>query len=96
MDKAMDWLFVSMNVLAVLVAPTAIEPNPALDGLSVTGAIAVPDSDAVFGVFEASVLIVSVSPEKAPTEGGVTVTKIVQLELAGSVPPVLGHVPDTA
>jgi hypothetical protein len=47
MDKAMDWLFVSVNVLAVLVAPTAIEPNPALDGPSVTCAIPVPDSDAV-------------------------------------------------
>ena len=66
------------------------------DDESQVGATAVPDSDALFGVFEASVLIVSVSPEKAPAEGGVTVTEIVQLELAGSVPPVLGHVPDTA
>ena len=66
------------------------------DDESQVGAIAVPDSDAVFGVFGASVLIVSEPAGRAPTEGGVTVTEIVQLELGGSVPPVLGHVPDTA
>jgi hypothetical protein len=68
------------------------------DDESQVGAIAVPDSDAVFGVFGASVLTVSKPPGRAPTEaeGGVTVTEIVQLELAGKVPPVIGHVPDTA
>jgi hypothetical protein len=66
------------------------------DDESQVGAIPVPDSDAVFGVFEASVLIVSEPAGRAPTEGGVRVTEIVQLELAASGT-VLEHVPpDTA
>ena len=58
----------------------------------------VPLSDAVFGVFEASVLIVSVPAGRTPTEveDGFRVTEIVQWELASSVPPAIGHVPDTA
>jgi len=68
------------------------------DDESQVGVIAVPDSDAVVGVIEASVLIVSVPAGRAPTEveDGFRVTEIVQLELGGSVPPAIGHVPDTA
>jgi hypothetical protein len=65
------------------------------DDESQVGAIAVPDSDAVFGVSKASVLIVSKPPGRTPIEeeGGVRVIEIVQLERAGSVPLGLGHVP---
>jgi hypothetical protein len=81
--------------LGALVSP-ATAAKEIEDGESQVAAIPVPDSDVVFGVFVASVLIVSEPAGRAATEGGVRVTKIVQLELAASVP-VLGHVPpDTA
>jgi hypothetical protein len=83
--------------LGALASPTT--PTKEIeDDESQAGAIAVPDSDAVFGVFEASVLIVSKPPVRAPTEGGVRVIEIVQLELAASDSgTVLVHVPpDTA
>jgi hypothetical protein len=69
------------------------------DEESQVGVIAVPDSDAVcvllIGAF---VLMVSVPAGRVPkeVEGGVRVTEIVQWELASSVPPAIGHVPDTA
>ena len=67
------------------------------DDESQAGVIPVPDSDAVcvllIGAF---VIMVSVPGGRAPTEDGVRVTEIVQLELAASWPE-LGHVPpDTA
>jgi hypothetical protein len=63
------------------------------DDESQVGVIPVPDSDAVcVPVIGAFVIMVSVPGGRAPTEDGVRVTEIVQLELAGSVP-VLGHVP---
>jgi hypothetical protein len=86
-----------VNVLAVLVAPTAIEPNPALDGPSVTCAIPVPDSDAVcVPLIGAFVVTVREPGGRAPTEGAVRVIVIVQLELAGSVPELGHEPPDTA
>jgi hypothetical protein len=83
--------------LGALASP-ATASKESEDGESQVGVIAVPDSDAVVGMLEASVLIVSVPAGRAPTEveDGVRVTEIVQLELGGSVPPVIGHVPDTA
>ena len=62
------------------------------DDESQVGVIPVPDSDAVcVPVIGAFVIMVSVPGGRAPTEGGVRVTEIVQLELAASVPEV-GHV----
>jgi hypothetical protein len=86
-------LFVTVTVFDALV-PVCTSPKASVPGEIVTGAIAVLDSDAVFGVFEASVLIVSVPGGRAPTEveGGVRVTEIVQLERAASGT-VLEHVP---
>jgi hypothetical protein len=62
------------------------------DDESQAGTIPVPDSDAVCVLFiGAFVIMVSEPGGRAPTEGGVRVTEIVQLELAASVPEV-GHV----
>jgi hypothetical protein len=72
--------------LGALAAPTIAFPKEIEGDESQVGATAVPDSVAVFGVFGASVMIVSEPDGRAPTESGFTVTKIVQLELAASVP----------
>src|ERR1035441_8798382 len=90
-------LFVTVMVFGVLVEPTATLPKFHPVGETVTGAIPVPDSDAVCVPFiGAFVIMVSEPGGRAPTEGGVRVTEIVQLELASSVPG-FGHVPpDTA
>jgi hypothetical protein len=66
------------------------------DDESQVGAIPVPDSDAVFGVFGALVLIVSEPAGRAPAEGGVRVTEIVQLAFAASETAVEHVPPDTA
>jgi hypothetical protein len=84
--RVFGWLFVTVTVFAALVVPVCTLPKASVLGETATGAIPVPDSVAVFGVFEASVLIVSEPDGRAPTESGFTVTKIVQLELAASVP----------
>ena len=82
--------------MGALVSP-ATAAKESEDGESQVAAIPVPDSDAVsVPLIGAFVVMVSVSPEKAPIEGGVTVTEIVQLEPTCSVPPRLGHVPDKA
>jgi hypothetical protein len=81
-------------LVTALLATTV--PKASVPGETVTGAIPVPDSDAVFGVFEALVLIVSEPAGRAPKEGGVRVTEIVQLELAASGTAVEHVPPDTA
>jgi hypothetical protein len=86
----------SVTVLGALASPTTAFPNEIEDDESKVGTIPVPESDAVFGVFEALVLIVSEPEGRAPTEGGVTVTEIVQLELAASGTAVEHVPPDTA
>jgi hypothetical protein len=95
--RVFGWLFVTVTVFGALVVPVCTLPKASVPGETVTGAIPVPDSDAVsVPLIGAFVVMVSVSPEKAPIEGGVTVTEIVQLEPTCSVPPRLGHVPDKA
>jgi hypothetical protein len=67
-------------------------PKASVLGETVTGVMPVPDSDAVCVLFiGAFVIMVSVPGGRAPTEDGVRVTEIVQLELAASWPE-LGHV----
>jgi hypothetical protein len=81
--------------LGALASPTTPIKEIEDDESQIDAVVAVPDSDAVFGVLEASVLIVSKPPGRTPIEeeGGVRVIEIVQLERAGSVPLGLGHVP---
>ena len=62
------------------------------DDESQVGVIPVPDSDAVcVPLLGAFVVMVSEPGGRVPTEDGVRVTEIVQLELAGNWPEV-GHV----
>jgi hypothetical protein len=86
----------SVTVWGALASPTTAFPKGIEDDDSQVPAIPVPDSEAVFGVFVALVLIVSEPAGRAPKEGGVRVTEIVQLELAASATAVEHVPPDTA
>jgi hypothetical protein len=96
MLRLVDWLFVRVTVLMALVWPTTTLPKFTAAAESVTGLIPVPLSAAVSGLPAALLLMDSNPAGSAPSAVGVSVIRMVQLELAASVPE-LGHVPpDTA
>jgi hypothetical protein len=80
------WLFLSVNVFGRLVVPTVCAAYVALPGVNVTGAMPVPDSGTVCGLFEALSLIVML-PVRVPTCVGVKVTLMMQFAPAASVLP---------
>jgi hypothetical protein len=79
-------LLLSVNTFAGLVVPTTRAGYVAVAGVNVTGAMPVPDSGTVCGLFEALSVIVRF-PVRAPSWVGVKVTLILQLFPAASVAP---------
>src|ERR1700674_4240312 len=80
------WLFLSVNVFGRLVVPTVWAAYVALLGVNVTGAMPVPDSGTVCGLFAALSVIVML-PVRAPSWVGVKVTLMMQFAPAASVLP---------
>jgi hypothetical protein len=80
------WLFFSVNVFGKLVVPTVCNAYVALIGVNVTGAMPVPDSGTVCGLFAALSVIVML-PVRNPSWVGVNVTLIMQFAPAASVLP---------
>jgi hypothetical protein len=80
------WLFLRVNVFGRLVVPTVWAAYVALPGVNVTGAMPVPDSGTVCGLFAALSLIVML-PVRAPSWVGVKVTLMMQFAPAASVLP---------
>ena len=80
------WLFLRVNVFGRLVVPTVCAAYVALLGVNVTGAMPVPESGTVCGLFEALSVIVML-PVRAPSWVGVKVTLIMQFAPAASVLP---------
>lgn len=64
--SVMLWLFLRVNVFGRLVVPTVCAAYVALPGVSVTGAMPVPESGTVCGLFEALSVIVML-PVRAPS-----------------------------
>ena len=80
------WLFLRVNVFGRLVVPTVCAAYVALVGVNVTGAIPVPDSGTVCGLFAALSVIVML-PVRNPSWVGVKVTLTMQFAPAASVLP---------
>ena len=86
LESATLWLFLSVNVFGRLVVPTVWAAYVALPGVNVTGAMPVPDSGTVCGLFAALSVIVML-PVRAPSWVGVNVTLMMQFAPAASVLP---------
>ena len=80
-------LFFSVTMLSALVDPTATLPKFTDVGNTDVGAMPVPLSARVFGLFEAFVAMLSDSAGTAPTAVGVSVREILQLAPAARVAP---------
>jgi len=92
-DKLPPWLFVSVTVFAVLVAPTATLPKSRLDGETAAGTTPVPESVTTCGLLPAVSVIVICPPEVAPRVVGWKKTTKVQLAPgATGTPPVQGEI----
>jgi hypothetical protein len=83
--------FVRVDVFAALVVPTSCPSKPRLAGLKLTaGAVPVPVSGTLCGLFAASSVIVTAAL-RPPAAAGANVTEIVQLALTASVAGATGH-----
>src|SRR5450755_2818773 len=96
------WLLVRVTVWGGLVWPTGSFANCRLVGATVTGAIPIPASVAVWGLFVALSVTVTF-PFSEPSVVGLNVIRMVQLALlpsvlglSGQVPPLCAKLPLTA
>jgi hypothetical protein len=80
------WLFLRVNVFGRLTVPTVCAGYVALLGVNVTGAMPVPESGTVCGLFAALSVIVML-PVRAPVWVGVKVTLIMQFAPTAKVAP---------
>jgi hypothetical protein len=79
-------LFLSVNTFATLVVPTVWDAYFALAGVNVAGAMPLPDSGTICGLFEASSVIV-MFPVLVPSWVGVKVAEILQFAPTATVLP---------
>src|ERR1700722_7436965 len=85
--RLVDWLLVSLTVKSVLVVPSTTLPKFTAVGESAVGAMPVPVSATVRGLFDALVVIVSEPAGTAPKAVGVRVTEMLQVEFPARVLP---------